>query len=609
VSQEPHTPTDAAPEPGTPGKILALLSPRERKTGALVLGMMLALALLETAGVASVMPFLAVLGNPELVETNAALAWLYEQGGFESVDRFLFALGVGALVMVVGSALFRILTTYAINRWTQMRRYSIGERLLATYLRQPYEFFLNRNSADLSKSILSEVDELVDKVFRPLMNAVAYSLVAIVLVGFLVWLNPVLATIVALVVGGAYGIIYLGVRGALGRMGADRINANQERFTAASEAFGGIKDLKVLGREEAYLKRFRGPAARFARYQSLSLTLSTAPKYLIEAVGFGGVLILALALLGASGDLGSVLPVLGVYTFGGYRLLPSAQHIFQGLSSLRFGLPAVNGVWRELRLGHPSPPRSESTSVPPALTGSIRFEGVTFRYPSAPEPTIRDVDLEIRAGTSVALVGKTGAGKTTAVDLLLGLLSPTEGRITVDGVPLTTENVRTWQAGIGYVPQNIYLADATVAENIAFGIPPEAIDREAVYRAARLAAIHDFVEQDLPSGYETEVGERGVRLSGGQRQRLGIARALYHDPAVLVLDEATSALDNATEQAIMEAVTRLAGSKTVVMIAHRLSTVRDCDCLIHLERGKVVGTGTFEDLGHTSARFRAISGA
>ena len=595
-------------EPGTLRKILAILSPRERKTGAVVLGMMLALALLETAGVASVMPFLAVLGNPELVGTQPALAWLYERGGFESVDRFLFALGLGAFAMVVGSALFRILTTYAINRWTQMRRYSIGERLLATYLRQPYEFFLNRNSADLSKSILSEVDELVGKVFQPLMSLVAYSLVALVLVGFLVWLNPVLAVLVALVVAGAYGLIYLGVRGVLGRMGADRVDANRERFTAASEAFGGIKDLKVLGREEAYLKRFRGPASRFARHQSVALTISTVPKYLIEAVGFGGVLLLALALLGADGDLGSMLPVLGVYTFAGYRLLPSAQHIFQGLSNLRFGLPAVDDVWRELRLGAGKTTGSAAGSSRMSLAASIRFEGVTFAYPGAAEPALKGMDLEIPAGTSVALVGKTGAGKTTAVDLLLGLLSPTEGRITVDDVPLTVQNVRAWQAGIGYVPQTIYLADATVAENIAFGVPPEAIDHEAVRRAARLAAIHDFVENDLPDGYDTEVGERGVRLSGGQRQRLGIARALYHDPAVLVLDEATSALDNATEQAIMDAVERLAGAKTVVMIAHRLSTVRNCDRIIHLEGGEVVGSGTFEDLGQTSARFRAISG-
>ena len=594
-------------EPGTLGKILAILSPRERKTGLVVLGMMLFLALMETAGVASVMPFLAVLGNPELVETQPVLAWLYERGGFESVDPFLVALGVGAIGMVVGSALFRILTTHAIHRWTQMRRYSIGERLLATYLRQPYAFFLNRNSADLSKSILSEVDELVERVFHPLMNLVAYSLVAAVLVGFLVWLNPVLAGLVALVVGGAYGLIYLGVRGVLGRMGTDRVAANRERFTAASEAFGGIKDLKVLGREDAYLRRFRGPASRFARHQSVAMTLSTVPKYLIEAVGFGGVLLLALALLGAGGDLGSVLPVLGVYTFAGYRLLPSAQHIFQGFSNLRFGQSAVEDVWRELRLGEKGPQEGPKQSERMTLSQCIRFERVSFTYPTSPEPVLQELDLEIPAGTSVAFVGQTGAGKTTAVDLLLGLLSPTAGEITVDGVPLRRHNVRAWQASIGYVPQTIYLADATVAENIAFGISPEAIDRDAVRRAAQLAAIHDFVENELPNTYDTEIGERGVRLSGGQRQRLGIARALYHDPSVLVLDEATSALDNATERAIMEAVARLAGAKTVIMIAHRMSTVEGADNVVVLKNGHLVGTGSYVQLLSSNEEFRSFA--
>jgi ATP-binding cassette, subfamily B, bacterial PglK len=573
-------------DPGTLGKVLSLLSPRERKTGLVVLVMMLVLALLETAGVASVMPFLAVLGSPELVETQPALVWAYERGAFESVDQFLFVLGVGAFVMVLFSAGFRIATTYAINRWTQMRRYSIGERLLATYLRQPYEFFLNRNSADLSKSILSEVDELERSVYKPLMNLVAYSLVAIVLVAFLLWLDPVLAVLVAIVVGGAYGLIYVGIRGILGRLGVDRVNVNRERFTAASEALGGIKDLKVLGREEAYLSRFRGPASRFARYQAISMTLSAAPKYLIEAVGFGGVLLLALILLGTDGNLGTVLPVLGVYTFAGYRLLPSAQHIFAGLSKLRFGLPAVHETWQDLKLRSGTNVGQMSNSRL-LLREAIRFEGVSFRYPDSETEALRGIDLEIKAGTAVGFVGKTGAGKSTAVDLLLGLLTPTDGRITIDHQPLSPTCLRAWQNNAGYVPQTTYLADASLAENIAFGVPRNAIDLKAVIRAAKLAEIHNFIVGRCPLGYETQVGERGVRLSGGQRQRLGIARALYHDPDVLVLDEATSALDADTESVIMRAVAALPDTHTVVMISHRKESLRFCDEVVVFEKGKV----------------------
>ena len=576
-----------AVEPGTVGKILQLLTPRERKTGSVVLGMMLILAFLETAGVASVMPFLAVLGEPELIETQPSLAWAYERGGFESVDSFLFVLGVGAFVMVLMSAGFRILTTYAIDRWTQMRRYSIGSRLLATYLSQPYEFFLCRNSADLSKSILSEVDELVGKVIRPAMNVLAYLLVALVLIGFLVWIDPVLAAVVAAAVGGSYGIIYLGVRGLMLRMGTDRLRANRERFTAATEALGGIKDLKVLGREEAYLRRFDGPASKFSRYQALSMTLSTVPKYLIEALGFGGVIILSLTLIGTGGSLGRILPVLGVYAFAGYRLLPASQRIFKGVSDLRFGLPAVEDAWRELNLGGGAEYKAESRDKL-QLTHAISFQNVHFRYSGTQKDVLEGITLDIPAGTSVAFIGETGAGKTTLVDLLLGLLRPTEGLIHVDGKPLTEDLVPAWQRTIGYVPQSIYLADATVAENIAFGVPRNEISREALDRATRMAAIHDFIVDHLPEGYDTDVGELGVRLSGGQRQRLGIARALYHNPEVLVLDEATSALDTGTEGAVMKAVETLSNHKTLVIITHRMRTAERCEAIFELPHGRLL---------------------
>ena len=595
-------------EPSTLSKILDLLSPRERRTGALVVGMMILLALVETAGVASVMPFLAVLGDPGLIERQPTLAWAYERGGFSSPNRFLLALGVGAFVVVTAGAALRIFTTYWMNRWVQMRRYSIGAMLLSTYLRQPYEFFLGRNSADLSKSILSEVDDLIDKVFQPAMYLLAYGLVGLVLVGFLVWIDPLLAVIIALVVGGTYGIIYLSVRGVLGRAGIGRVAANRDRFTATGEALGGIKDLKVLGREEAYLKRFRGPAARYSRYQALAKTLPSVPKYLVEAVGVGGVILLAIFLLGTGGDLGSILPILGAYTFAGYRLLPAAQHVYGGVSKLRFGLPAVDDAWRELRSRVRSAPEAPVPSATPLNLGSgVHFDGVTFRYAGARDPALTQMSLHIPTGTSLAFVGSTGAGKTTAVDLLLGLLTPSEGRIWIGDTPLCSENIRTWQDNLGYVPQSIYLADASVAENIAFGIPEEDIDRQAVERAGKLAAIHDFIVSQLPDGYDTTVGERGVRLSGGQRQRLGIARALYHNPDVLVLDEATSALDTATEREIMKAIDHLTGEKTIIMIAHRMSTVVQCDQIALLDQGRLVGVGSYEELLDSSPIFRKLA--
>nr|WP_155998044.1 ABC transporter ATP-binding protein [Thioalkalivibrio sp. ALMg13-2] len=554
--------------------------------------MVIVMAMLETAGVASVMPFLTVLGNPDVVQTNPVLNAVYEGLGFSTVDAFIFSLGAAAFGLILFSAFFRSLTHYVMNRFIEMRRHSIGKRLLETYLRQPYAFFLDRHSGDMAKNILSEVDQLVLNVLRPGMQMVAYSVVIFSLVVLLIVVDPWLALGVAVVIGGLYGLIFGAVRGILGRVGRDRARANQERFTAASEALGGIKDIKLLGLEHAYLSRFDGPSNRQARHQATSHTLSEIPKFLIEAVGFGGVIVLTLVLVATQGGmesnaLGNVLPVLGLYAFAGYRMLPAAQRIYAGMAQLRFGEAAVENVYNdlhqrtalaELHLHAPQPLEPRST---------ILLENVHYTYPNAGRPALRDISLEIPAGSSVGIIGTTGAGKTTLVDVLLGLLRPTEGRIVVDGRPINDDNLRAWQQALGYVPQEIFLTDSSVAENIALGVPSEQIDREQVEHCARMAQVHDFIAHDLPDGYDTMVGERGVRLSGGQRQRIGIARALYHEPSVLVFDEATSALDHETEAAVMEAVSVLSSMKTIIMIAHRLGTVSGCDCIVKLEHGAV----------------------
>ncbi len=593
--------------------ILDLLTPREKRRGLLVLAMVLLMALIETAGVASVMPFLAVLANPEVVETNPYLSGLYEAFGFQSTQAFLTMLGVASFIIVVFGALFRLATHYALQRWANMRRHSVSHRLLAGYLRQPYEFFLNRNSADLSKSILSEVEELTKNVFQPGIQLIAYTTSALVLAALLLLVDPWIALAVAGVVGGAYLLIYLGVRGILGRIGRDRADANRDRFTAASEVLGGIKDIKVLGREEAYLARFRGPSARFSKHQATNAVLSIAPKYLIEAVGFGGILALAVILTATQPDLSAALPILGLYAFAGYRLLPAAQQVFAAMSKLRFGWGAVEVVHKDLLLTVPARTATGSTTPAPGrgfgrvqVTDEIRFERVSYTYPGAELPTLKEIDIAIPRNSSLGIVGSTGAGKTTFVDVLLGLLTPTSGDVLVDGRSIQDLGVRRWQKAIGYVPQHIFLTDATIAENIALGVASGKIDHEQVTDAARIAQIDAFVES-LPDGYATVVGERGVRLSGGQRQRIGIARALYHDPDVLVFDEATSALDGRTEAAAMEAISALRNEKSVILIAHRIGTVRDCDRIMVIEKGREVASGSYAGLMKGSRAFQKLA--
>lgn len=593
-------------------KALALLTPREKRRGMLLLAIATLMALLEVVGVASVMPFLAVMADPRRIEASRLLTRLYDGLGFTSTEQFLLFLGAASFTLLVIAAVVRSFGQYALVRFAQMRRHSISERLLETYLRQPYEFFLNRHSGDLTKGILSEVDQVVSNVYQPaiFMAAQVITLAAITLL--LIVIDPWVALSAGVLMAGAYSLTYWLIRGTVHRIGNTQVESNRQRFEAASEALGGIKDIKFLGREHAYLERFRRPSFEMARGIAANTTLSLVPRYAIEAIAFGGILLLSLVLLNRSGGhsdsaLGEVLPLLGLYALAGYRMLPAAQAIYQSMTLMRFGAAAVDNLYADLAQREHLDGLTTGTPARLALHKQVELQGVCYAYPGVSEGGLRDINLSIPIGTTIGVVGSTGAGKTTLVDVILGLLPPQSGKILVDDLEVTAENRRGWMANIGYVPQHIFLSDSTVAQNIALGLPDEAIDRTRVQDCARLARISDFVENELSDGYDTKIGERGVRLSGGQRQRIGIARALYHDPELIVFDEATSALDNLTEQEVMRAVNTLSGSKTIIMVAHRLSTVKICDQIAVLDRGKIAGLGTYADLSRSNSAFKQIA--
>jgi len=585
-------------------QMLTLLSRAERRHTAVLTGMIVGMAVVEVAGVASIMPFMAVLGNPEMVDTNRLLAWAYARGGFADTDAFLLALGLLVMGALVFSTMFSALTTWRLLRFVHMREHSISRRLFRQYLGQPYPFFFSRNSTDLAKNLFTEVALVINGVFVPAMNVLARGIVVVLVVALLIAADPALALSTAVAVGGAYGVIYAVARRQLARTGLERVRANEQRFRVASEAFGGIKEIKLLGNEKSYADHFGLPSCDYARYQSTNHILAQVPRYFLEAAAFGGLMAIALVLIRSGRDLGSTLPLLSLYAVAAYRLMPALNHIYGGLAKIRFNRASLDALHRDVVATVPPPPRP----LPPPLPFRERLvlHGLGYRYPGTSEPALEEVDVEIPCGAMVGIVGPTGAGKSTLVDVILGLLTPTAGRITVDGTELTDANRPAWQRRIGYVPQQIFLADDTVARNIAFGVPAAELDPARVEAVARVAALDRFVEEELPDGYDTPVGEDGVRLSGGQRQRIGIARALYRDPAVLVLDEATSALDTVTEQRVMTGVHGLGGQKTVILIAHRLSTVRACDIIFILERGKVLAMGGFDELMQTSAQFTAM---
>lgn len=591
-------------------KAYRLLEARDRWRAWAVVGVSILMALFDSLGTLSVMPFLAVLADPDLVARNAWLTWLQDLSGLAGQDFLVFLAGL-AFGLLILAALVRSFGFFFVNRVIQSRIYSVGTRLLDSYLRQPYAFFVHRHSGDMAKTLISEIDVIGAQVFQPGAMLIAQSVLLLVLAGLMIAVNPLVAVIAVGLLGTCYVSVYLSIRRLMERSGRRQSEVINARFRLAAEAIGGIKALKLMGYESRYRQRFLQTGIDFGRLRATALSLGTIPRYAIEAVAFGGILVLAVSLMltyqdSEAGALSHILPLLGFYAFAGYRLMPAVQGIYQALSQLRFGASALDRVSADLALARDLPPLATQEPVPLPFTQRVEVKDMAFRYPQVDGPSLQSLSLTIPAGSTLGIVGPTGAGKTTFVDLFLGLLTPESGGLVVDGVPVTAQNLRNWQADLGYVPQDVFLLDASVAENIALGLTLDEIDMARVREAARMAQILDFVETQMPQGFATSVGERGVRLSGGQRQRIGIARALYRDPGLIVFDEATSALDNLTEQEVVRAIGALTGKKTVLLIAHRISTVKDCDQILVLERGRMVGIGRYEDLYRDNPVFRQL---
>jgi len=588
-------------------KILSLLTLRERKHAFLLMVMVLIMALLDTIGVASILPFMSVISNPSLIETNFILNTMFQASsifGIKNNQEFLFALGFGVFIILVVSIAFKALTTYAQVRFIEMRNYNISKRLITGYLHQPYNWFLNRHSADLGKTILSEVNQVVRTSIKALIDLIAKSMVTILLIVLLIIANPKLALIVGFTIIGAYGLFFYFIRNYLNQIGVIRLKNNEFRFLAISEAFGAAKEVKVGGLEQAYIKRYTDPAKIFALKNAAASVITTLPRFFFEIIAFGGIILMILYIMKQTGNFSDALPIISLYVFAGYRLMPAIQQIYTSFTSLALGGPSLDKLHEDIKNLKPLNVNLNQDILP--FNKNITLKNIYYSYPNASRTALKDISLSIPAKSSVGLVGTTGSGKTTTVDIILGLLESQKGALEVDGKIITTQNSRSWQRSIGYVPQHIYLSDDTVENNIAFGVDHKDVDQKAVEKASKIANLHEFISDELPNQYQTTIGERGVRLSGGQRQRIGIARALYHNPQVLILDEATSALDNQTEKAIMDAVNNLSKGKdiTIIIIAHRLSTVKKCDQIFLLEKGQLKNQGTFEELIKVNENFR-----
>ncbi|MFO1091070.1 MAG: ABC transporter ATP-binding protein [Hyphomicrobiales bacterium] len=570
-----------------------------------VLLVSLVASIFELASVASILPFMAMVMNTDGGFGQRILNFL-AQHGVEGRTNGLIIVGLATVVAIcAGNA------ASALNQWVQLKflarvRRQLTHELFEGYLRQPYLFHVARDSSSLAKLVIQDVQLAVLGYMNSVLGFISRSFVTFALVALIILQDPFVALGVVVVMGGTYGAVYFFAKEKLNALGQQIMLAGDARHRIVYESLGGVKELIVLGRTTDAVAELDTETRAITQAEIVSSLTGMMPRYALETIAFGGIVAITLLLL-MRGDAQSAIPTLALYAFAGYRILPAIQQLYASAVNIKFFTPSVANLERDLELVKTSVPQAGSAPMISSFDKAISFRNVVFGYPAANRPAIDGVSTEIRRNESIGLVGKTGSGKTTFVDLLLGLYSPNSGKITVDGTTLTSANAKSWRRHIGYVPQHIFLKNASILENIALGVSKTKIDRSAAEQAARMAQADEFIVL-LPNGYDTVVGERGVKLSGGQRQRLGIARALYLNPDVIVFDEATSALDGVTETAVMDAVRSLSGTRTIILIAHRLRTVQTCDRILMLEAGRIVADGSYEELLSNSLPFRRLAG-
>jgi ABC-type multidrug transport system fused ATPase/permease subunit len=563
-------------------------------------------SLLEIVGIASMMPFFALIGNPQSISTNGILSFLYASFGFKTYSSFIMFIGLAVIGVIAFSNFVKGISAYYTNLFTGSLRQSLQSRLLKSYVNQPYKYFLSKNTSELNKIIWSDIEFVIGCGVTPLLQMFSNIILLFLAIILISLVQFKVAVSIMLLVSSFALIFWLYLRNRTQNTAERRGEAAKHSYIVLNEVLGGIKDVKVYQRENNFIEKFNKNNKIYANLWAKSTTVAQLPKFVLETVAFSLLIGVTLIMLYTLKDIGALLPVLGVYAFAAYKIIPAIQIIFQGVSSLKQGWPSLQIIQHDLQ-NTESQEDLKSIVLEIPFSNSIKLNSIVYRYPNSDRKILDGLDLTINCNSTVGIVGGTGAGKTTLVDLLLGLHEPESGTISVDSRLICHENIHAWKNMIGYVPQTIFLTDATITENIAFGLGFEEIDFDNVKRASKLASLDEFIMNDLPDQYNTIVGERGVRLSGGQRQRLGIARALYRNPKVLILDEATSSLDNITETYIIKALDNIKGSCTIIIIAHRFTTIQKCDNIIILKDGQIVDKGIYNELIETSKEFKKLS--
>lgn len=573
-------------------KVLLLFNKGEKKKLLLIFFMMIVSALFETFGIGVIVPFVGIVTNPSMITEQASINYLYKFFNFQSTTTFMIFAVIALLFIFIVKNLYILLFLYVQNRIVLNQQVKLSKRLFETYLSKPYTFHLQRNTADLLRNVNIEVPNLFQGIIMSAFMLITEILVIACIMGLLLYTTSISTILVSGLLGGGVFLFFKIFRKKISKLAKQQQVVDGMMIKWVNQGLGASKEVKVTGKESYFVSAYTSKSQINANIKRYRMMLEQSPRLFIETILVMIVLIMVLIIIFQGKNTANIVSTMALFGMAAFRLMPSINRVMNMITAIRFSKPALTVVYEDLFTNNETYSNKETkesvvnNSETRKFTDSIKLNEISFRYPNQKEYSLKDISLTIPIGQSVAFIGESGAGKTTLVDMILGLFQPEKGSILVDGENIS-EIKSIWQKKIGYIPQSIFLTDDSIRENVAFGITKDQIDDRAVWNALEQAQLKDFIEGQ-PNQLDTTVGERGIRLSGGQRQRIGIARALYHNPEIIFMDEATSALDNETEKDIMSAIDDLKGDKTLIIIAHRLSTIKNCDKVFKINKGRLV---------------------
>lgn len=591
-------------------KIYHLYPAKDRVKLVILFGLMMLASLLEVLGIGMIPVFVIAVSDPDQLLQYPILGDLLLAADITSAEQMVVYGAIMLIIVYVAKNTYLGFFIYLKKRFVANRGVQLENRLFKAYMASPYTFYISRNSAELLRNVTSETKKVVEGTMLPFLELALNLTMFVFILGALLYLEPLISVVTILFLGIGGGLFLRYTREKNREYGMEDRMARKMKNKTVLQGLGGLKATRVLNRELLFLDDYKEWAERSKVANIYKYVVKTIPKFIIETLAVIGILLIALILVWEGRAITAIIPVLALFGAATVRLMPVFNQVISQVATLQYNAPSVDAIYDDLKLLEEEYQNVRKDILSGnvkklELTREVSLKDIHYSYPDQKDKAVNGVSLNIPRGSAIAFVGESGAGKTTMVDLILGLLEPQKGAISVDGVNIE-ENIRGWQQNVGYIPQQIFLLDDSIRRNIAFGIPDDQIDEEKITAAVKASQLEELIER-LPNGLDTIVGERGVLLSGGQQQRIGIARALYDNPQVLIMDEATSALDNVTEKFVIDAIEQLRGDRTIIMIAHRLTTVENCDTIYLMKNGRVTEQGTYHELIESSLEFRKMN--